>query len=332
MNGQERLSFIAFIVSMCVIIGFAIVFSILFGLYGHYKIRHIKLGHEDDKLESSLKRKYRYVLEKPKIEEKNKDVEVSVLNYDLVQNEPHIKTFLRRDLKKKIKNAKVDEPIGVYESILIDKKRNKKYQIIMNTLFGILYCALLIIFGFALGFKIGGEQLFFGNTTLLTIRTGSMETVNNENNYIEEHNLTNQIEQYSLIGIDKIYSEEDIKLYDILAYKSESGQLIVHRIIAEKVINGERYFTFRGDANELSDYYLVSENSVLYTFNGYINQPLGYFFSYLASYQSMVALLYAIIALSVIDYYDKKKKEVYFKYLPETIYRLNQEEYIKALK
>ena len=265
MNGQERLSIIAFIVSMCVIIGFAIVFSILFGLYGHYKIRHIKLCHEDDKLESSLKRKYRYVLEKPKIEEKNKDVEVSVLNYDLVQNEPHIKTFLRRDLKKKIKNAKVDEPIGVYESILIDKKRNKKYQIIMNTLFGILYCALLIIFGFALGFKLGGEQLFFGNTTLLTIRTGSMETVNNENNYIEEHNLTNQIEQYSLIGIDKIYSENDIKLYDIDS--TEFNELIDTARVELKNNNSE-YKKLRNKVNKIMDNFpnlqlLLEDNKVM---------------------------------------------------------------------
>ena len=301
MNGQERLSIIAFIVSMCVIIGFAIVFSILFGLYGHYKIRHIKLGHEDDKLESSLKRKYRYVLEKPKIEEKIKDVEVSVLNYDLVQNEPHIKTFLRRDLKKKIKNAKVDEPIGVYESILIDKKRNKKYQIIMNTLFGILYCVLLIIFGFALGFKLGGEQLFFGNTTLLTIRTGSMETVNNENNYIEEHNLTNQIEQYSLIGIDKIYSENDIKLYDILAYKSESGSIIVHRVI--RIYQNEEtnvtYYTLRGDANDTSsaEELTLTFDKVVGKYNGFQNYGLGVTLIYLQSNIGLVALAASFLFL-----------------------------------
>ena len=209
------------------------------------------------------------------------------------------------------------------------KAKSKKRKIVLSVIFYVLAIALIIV---GIVNKINNNQIVIGDTTYVTIETGSMSYVNESNTYLTEKDLTNQIPEKSFIGLNKVNNPSSLRLYDVAAYKSENGQLIVHRIIAEKVINGERYFTFRGDANELSDYYLVSENSVLYTFNGYINQPLGYFFSYLASYQSMVALLYAIIALSVIDYYDKKKKEVYFKYLPDTIYRLNQEEYIKALK
>ena len=209
------------------------------------------------------------------------------------------------------------------------KAKLRKRKIVLSVIFYILAIALIIV---GIVNKINNNQIVIGDTTYVTIETGSMSYVNESNTYLNEKDLTNQIPEKSFIGLNKVNNPSSLRLYDVAAYKSENGQLIVHRIIAEKVINGERYFTFRGDANELSDYYLVSENSVLYTFNGYINQPLGYFFSYLASYQSMVALLYAIIALSVIDYYDKKKKDVYFTYLPETIYRLNQEEYVKALK
>ena len=209
------------------------------------------------------------------------------------------------------------------------RAKSRKRKIVLSVIFYVLAIALIIV---GIVNKINNNQIVIGDTIYVTIETGSMSYVNESNAYLTEKDLTNQIPEKSFIGLNKVNNPSSLRLYDVAAYKSENGQLIVHRIIAEKVINGERYFTFRGDANELSDYYLVSENSVLYTFNGYINQPLGYFFSYLASYQSVVALLYAIIALSVIDYYDKKKKEVYFKYLPDTIYRLNQEEYIKALK
>ena len=41
-----------------------------------------------------------------------------------------------------------------------------------------------------------------------------METVNESNTYIQENNLTNQIETYSLIGIDKVSSDEEIELYE----------------------------------------------------------------------------------------------------------------------
>lgn len=209
------------------------------------------------------------------------------------------------------------------------KAKSRKWKIVLSVIFYVLAIALIVV---GIVNKINNNQIVIGDTTYVTIETGSMSYVNESNTYLTEKDLTNQIPEKSFIGLSKVNNPSSLRLYDVAAYKSESGQLIVHRIIAEKVINGERYFTFRGDANELSDYYLVSENSVLYTLNGYINQPFGYFFSYLASYQSIVALLYAIIALSVIDYYDKKKKDVYFKYLPDTIYRLNQEEYIKALK
>lgn len=56
MNGQEPLGIIAFYVSMCVIIGFAIVFSVLFTLYGHYKIKNIKHGHKNVVIEKVLKK------------------------------------------------------------------------------------------------------------------------------------------------------------------------------------------------------------------------------------------------------------------------------------
>ena len=50
MNGQEILGNVAFYVSIAVVIGMAIMFSILFAIYGFYKIKHINYGHEDKKL------------------------------------------------------------------------------------------------------------------------------------------------------------------------------------------------------------------------------------------------------------------------------------------
>lgn len=46
-----------------------------------------------------------------------------------------------------------------------------------------------------------------------------METANSNNVYIKEHNLTNQIEQFAMIGIDKV-DEKDIQLYDVIALKT----------------------------------------------------------------------------------------------------------------
>ena len=149
MNGQERLSFIAFIVSMCVIIGFAIVFSILFGLYGHYKIRHIKLGHEDDKLEQTLRHRYKEIIERNSEEGlRTKEVankeNVNEPDYVMVQNMKVVKTFTLVGTKEVEKPL---QPTTVLEAIFEEKRKSKKWRVVSNVFFGIFYVLLLILLG-----------------------------------------------------------------------------------------------------------------------------------------------------------------------------------------
>ena len=296
MSGQEKLGSIAFVVSICVIIGFAIVFSILFALYGYYKIKNIKNGHENVVIETSLKRRYRKILNNPKTE-----VIDDNLYYELQGQTKESKTYLRVDdtdnLEENVKESTINT---IYDSIIDDKRRNKKFQIIYNIFFGILYAVLVIIFGFALGFRLGGEQLFFGNTTLMTIQTGSMETINKENKYIFENNLTDQIEQFSLIGIDKV-AQEDIELYDILAYQSESGDIIVHRVtrIYTSSDTNITYYTLKGDANTSSsaEELTLTYDKVIGRYNGFQNYGLGVTLTYLQSNIGLVAIAAAAIFL-----------------------------------
>ena len=296
MSGQEKLGSIAFVVSICVIIGFAIVFSILFALYGYYKIKNIKNGHENIVIETSLKRRYRKILNNPKTE-----VIDDNLYYELQGQTKESKTYLRVDdtdnLEENVKESTINT---IYDSIIDDKRRNKKFQIIYNIFFGILYAVLVVIFGFALGFRLGGEQLFFGNTTLMTIQTGSMETINNENKHIFENNLTDQIEQFSLIGIDKV-AQEDIELYDILAYQSESGDIIVHRVtrIYTSSDTNITYYTLKGDANTSSsaEELTLTYDKVIGRYNGFQNYGLGVTLTYLQSNIGLVAIAAAAIFL-----------------------------------
>ena len=62
MNGQEILGNVAFYVSIAVVIGMAIMFSILFAIYGYYKIKHINYGHEDAQLEKTLRNRYKEIM------------------------------------------------------------------------------------------------------------------------------------------------------------------------------------------------------------------------------------------------------------------------------
>ena len=270
MSGQEKLGSIAFVVSICVIIGFAIVFSILFALYGYYKIKNIKNGHENVVIETSLKRRYRKILNNPKTE-----VIDDNLYYELQGQTRESKTYLRVDntdnLEENVKESTINT---IYDSIIDDKRRNKKFQIIYN--------------------------IFFGNTTLMTVQTGSMETINKENKYIFENNLTDQIEQFSLIGIDKV-AQEDIELYDILAYQSESGDIIVHRVtrIYTSSDTNITYYTLKGDANTSSsaEELTLTYDKVIGRYNGFQNYGLGVTLTYLQSNIGLVAIAAAAIFL-----------------------------------
>lgn len=328
MSGQEILSNLAFIVSICVVIGIALTFSILFSIYGFYKIKHISYGHEDKKLEEYLRIKYREIIKRRSDELLNvKDVEhykkVEEPDYVLVQNLKNVKTFTLVG-EKEVEIPQ--KPTTVIEAIFETKKKQKKRVIISNTLFCIFYAIILIMLGVSIGFRLNGQQLFFGNTTLVAIYTGSMETANITNNtYLEENGLLgpeNRIIQYSLIGLNKLNDPADMKLYDIYGFKNSEGTLIVHRLIRiyTNTSSGETYYTFRGDANSASLSYeiTVKYDQIVGVYNGFQNTTLGITLIYLQSNIGLIAIISAFVFLATyqstehfIDLaYDKRSQAI----------------------
>ena len=207
------------------------------------------------------------------------------------------------------------------------KKRRKGWKVLKVTFTTIFYIICILLIALGIYTKVNGDLVSVGNTSYITVTTGSMSYINETNSYLIENDIINQIPERSFIRVKKVEDPSDLKLYDIAVYKNEeTNQLIVHRIIDEKEIDGERYFTFRGDANAYSDYYLINEDDVLYVYDNYRNSFLGNFFTYVASYQSIVAICYSIIALSILEAYDHKKKKLFALYRDEAINRINYRE------
>ena len=207
------------------------------------------------------------------------------------------------------------------------KKRRKGWKVLKVTFTTIFYIICILLIALGIYTKVNGDLVSVGNTSYITVTTGSMSYANEVNSYLKENDIINQIPERSFIRVKKVEDPSDLKLYDIAVYKNEeTNQLIVHRIIGEREIDGERYFTFRGDANAYSDYYLINEDDVLYVYDNYRNSFLGNFFTYVASYQSIVAICYSIIALSILEAYDHKKKKLFALYRDEAINRINYRE------
>ena len=259
MNGQEKLGSIAFVVSICVIIGFAIVFSILFALYGYYKIKNIKNGHENITIETTLKKRYKKIINNPHTFKEDNN-----LYYELNNETKESKTYLRVDdtdtLEENVKETTIHT---VYDSIIDDKKRNRKFQIIYNIFFGILYAALLVIFGFALGFRLGGEQLFFGNTTLMTIQTGSMETINDDNTYTR-NKIRNELIPYIQKEFNPNIIETIDRLSELVLNEENYMEKVTEKSFKEIVIDEKNNYIILDLKKFNSLEYVIKARLILY--------------------------------------------------------------------
>ena len=221
-------------------------------------------------------------------------------------------------------------PVYKDKTIYFYKKNKNKYikglRIFLDIFFIVIFLGIL---GFNIYSKVTNSLYSINGTTYITVATGSMATKNEENTYLTMNSLDNQIKQFSLIGLKEVKEPSNLKVYGIYAYKNEDNQLIVHRIIKSEVIDNEVYYTFRGDANPKSDYFLVNAKDVLYEYTGYQNVPLGYFLSFLSSIVGITALIYIVVALSFNDYFDSKKEAKYRVGLMDYLNDLNKEETAK---
>lgn len=341
MNGQEILGNVAFYVSIAVVIGMAIMFSILFAIYGYYKIKHINYGHEDAQLEKTLRNRYKEIIER-NIEEgiKTKTIvdkdKVNEPDYVMVQNMRNVKTFTlvgEKEVEKPL------EPKTVLEAIFEEKRKSKKWRVVSNVFFAIFYVLLLILLGFSIAFKVTNQQLYFGNSGLVAIYTGSMESVNDENEYIKEQGLEgaeNRIMQYSLIGVDKVTSPDQMELYKIYGYRTPEGNLVVHRLI-RIYTNPETnvtYYTFRGDANSdsLSFELVLTFDDIECVYNGFQNFGLGVTTIYLQSNIGLIAILAAFLFLITYQSTEHFIEVAYDKRTQEIAKKIDGKEYLLDLR
>lgn len=241
------------------------------------------------------------------------------LYVNLVED-PRVRLDVKKDLKSLRK--KYGEPENIVKGLEKRQKREKKAS---NTLSGILvglYVILLGLVGFSMGVQQTGGQLFVGENALLVIKTESMSEVYSGNeSYLRENGVLdseNRIEQYDLICLKKIESEESISPFKVYAFKMESKEegksvTIVHRLIDVNVVEGDNRYTFRGDANNSS---MVGEINVPFEdivgeWTGYKNLALGMFIVYLQSGIGIVTLLTAFLLLIIYSFLYTKSAEQY---------------------
>ena len=120
-------------------------------------------------------------------------------------------------------------PVTFGEYREMKMKRQSLSNTLSNVFVGIFYVVILLILGMGIYFKAVGEQIFVGNYSYMVIETGSMSKKLASNTYLTD-DMTNQIQTFDFIQLEKISSDDDIKLYDVVAYKNtETDMIIVDR-------------------------------------------------------------------------------------------------------
>lgn len=188
---------------------------------------------------------------------------------------------------------KHEEEENIYaKSLEHRKKKSHAIGVIGDVIYGIIIVIALALAGFGIYLSATNQPLFINDTSYLVIMTGSMEDKNQENDYLIENDLDDQITQYSLIGIDKIDSIDEIELYDIIAFYDSDENIIVHRVIAIREEEGIKYIQTQGDANtgSINDEIAITEDRIIGIYDGYQNYGLGITITYLRSTLGIIAL------------------------------------------
>jgi len=139
------------------------------------------------------------------------------------------------------------------------------------------------------------------------VMSDSMSFKHQDNLYLEENGLDDQINLFDLIFIRELPDEFELELYDIVVYEYRDN-LIIHRIVGIEEPNDEhpgvRHFLLRGDAAKNSDEFPVLYEQMKAIYRGEKIAYVGSFFAFMqspAGYLCMLLIIFAIVATPIAE-------------------------------
>lgn len=211
-----------------------------------------------------------------------------------------------------IKSGKKDIELidqAIYQNLSHVKVRNKTIKTIKSIVFYGLMAFIIPFIIFSIVNNIQGNITMIGDNGVLVVASGSMSKKHKDNEYLNTYNLNNQFDKFDLIVVQKVKNAENLRLYDVIAFRNDEGTTIIHRIVGMKYnSNGVIEFTTRGDANgeDAIDKFHPTIDDIQ---GKYVNRriPLiGMFVLFLQSSLGMVTLLALIYCLLMVDRFTAK--------------------------
>lgn len=181
----------------------------------------------------------------------------------------------------------------------------------------VVLAGVFALFAISLVAKIKDDSMLIGDSTVLVIASGSMSERNND---VVKSNpeLTNQFDTYDMIGISRYKSQDEVALYDVIAFKNKSNVTIVHRIVEIHVdaSSGETSYLTQGDSNLYADNTNNSQYSgylpykkIIGKYDGRRVKGVGVFVVFLQSPAGIVTVCSIIYCVLMFDHFSGKYKK-----------------------
>lgn len=194
----------------------------------------------------------------------------------------------------------------IYEGEKRVQRREKTFSILKNVLYYIFLVLAIPFLGFAIYSRITNGVVMIGDSSAMVVASGSMSEKNPSNDYLLTYGLNNQFKTYDLITLKKVDNEYSLRKYDVIAYRNDKKQNIIHRIIEIETVNGALRFTTRGDANSATDSYKPTFGDIIGRYTGKRIPVVGIFISFFQSYAGIVTVCSIVYCLWSIDRQNKK--------------------------
>lgn len=174
----------------------------------------------------------------------------------------------------------------------------------------IFLCVVMVAaFAFSMYVNLSEDTYFDSVPTLKVITSSSMARKNENNDYLFDNKLDNQLQVFDMVLTYRAPKAEELKVYDIIVYEVD-GKMVIHRIVDIEEPNdkhpGERYFLCQGDSLNNPDRFPVYYSQIKGIYKNQKIPFVGSFILFMQSPAGWLCVLLVVFAVIVTPMVEKK--------------------------
>lgn len=202
----------------------------------------------------------------------------------------------------------------IYEEAMGKREKTVAQKVLHYSGKALSYLVLLLLVGAFTGSLVSrfmGTEMSIGGNIPLVIVSGSMSYKNDANQYLYANHLDDQFQTYDIIVVNPTASPDDIELYDVIAFYSSEGTVVVHRVVEIVETSEGKMFVTRGDANKASDDNALYGDYLPYQqvvgeYHGARLPAVGAFVLFLQSGAGVVCVISIVYCFAIFEFYRRK--------------------------